>query len=76
MTTYHELDSQKYYTVALAKDHRSYRKERWALVGNMIVNCLLAISLSATMFIAISLMPQWLPVVETWFHEFTRYKYA
>lgn len=76
MNNHHTLDSAKYFTNALAVDRRSHRKSQLAMVWNIIVNCMLAISVGVLMYIAITLMPYWFPVVETWFHEFTKYKYA
>ncbi len=75
MPTYQTLDSEKYFTQSLVADHKASRKTQMAKLGNAIVNLALFASLCLTLYIAYCLMPHWLPVVETWFHEMTRYQY-
>jgi hypothetical protein len=75
MKHYQTLQSEKLFTSNLVSDRKLALRQARKSIGEAFVNCLLAISVGVSMYIAISLMPHWLPAVQTWFHEMTNYRY-
>lgn len=72
---HHALESEKYMLEALRDDHYAARQQARANIGTAIWNfCIVAVAAVAG-FYAVKTMPEWLPTVQTAFHEFTNYRY-
>jgi len=72
---YHSLESEKYMLASIRQDKREARRQARASIGNAIFNTFLMFLAAFAGFLAVKTMPDWLPVVQTQFHELTNYRY-
>jgi len=73
---YHSLESEKYLLDSLRKDKKSARMQARESLRTGITNMMILVVSAAVGFYAIKTMPEWLPVAQNTFHEFTNYKYV
>lgn len=74
-TKYHSLDSEKYMMQSLLNDQKNARRRARASFGAAIWNTTIIALAAVAGFYAIKTMPDWLPTVQTTFHEVTSYRY-
>lgn len=72
---HHQLESEKYMMTSLLNDKKAARKQARANIGNAMWNTFIVALAAVAGFYAVQTMPEWLPTVQTTFHEFTSYRY-
>jgi len=72
---YHALESEKYMLKSLQHDHRAARIQARANIRATVWNTFIVGLAAVAGFMAVKTMPDWLPTVQTAFHEFTNYRY-
>lgn len=73
---YHSLESEKYLLASLKADKKTARMQARENVRTAVTNMMIIVLSAAVGFYAIKTMPDWLPVVQNAFHQFTNYKYV
>lgn len=73
---YHSLESEKYLLASLRDDKKTARMQARESIRTAVTNMMIVVVSVAVGFYAIKTMPEWLPVVQNAFHQFTNYKYV
>ena len=67
---YQKLGTEKYYYASLGEEVKAYRKQRNKDAVNAFKQFLFVLVVMAFTFVAVQLMPQWLPVVTTFMEQY------
>ncbi len=67
---YKTLCTEKYYYASLKKEIKAHRKQRSKDAMKAFTQFLFVLVVMALTFVAVQMMPEWLPVVSAWMEQY------